>query len=222
MQKFPATAPVSALVDVPAGRIRFIASDRADATVEVRPANAGKSADVAAAEAVAVDFADGVLRIETPEAKNRFVGDSGTVEVTVQLPAGSGVEAKAAAGEFQAVGPLGDVTFDGAQGSITLDEVAAARLTLLDGDISVVRLGGSAEITTQRGAIRIAEAVHGSVVLSTQQGEISVGAARGVSAALFAGTSYGRIHNSLNNTEGTADLAIRATTSFGDITARGL
>ncbi|WP_327293493.1 hypothetical protein [Streptomyces sp. NBC_01198] len=49
-----------------------------------------------------------------------------------------------------------------------------------------------------------------------------VGAARGVSATLDAGTSYGRIDNALKNADGAADLTIRATTAYGDITARSL
>lgn len=58
-------------------------------------------------------------------------------------------------------------------------------------------------------------------MLRTQSGDISVGAAAGVSAALDAGTDYGRVSNSLKN-DGTAELDIRATTSHGDITARSL
>ncbi|MFD1502352.1 hypothetical protein ACFSIL_38635, partial [Streptosporangium lutulentum] len=60
-----------------------------------------------------------------------------------------------------------------------------------------------------------------TVVLRTQSGDISVGAAAGVSASLDAGTSYGRITNALKN-DGTAVLDIRATASSGDITARSL
>ncbi|MEW1844570.1 DUF4097 family beta strand repeat-containing protein, partial [Nonomuraea angiospora] len=71
------------------------------------------------------------------------------------------------------------------------------------------------------GDIRIAEAVGGKVVLRTQSGDISITAAAGVSAALDAGTSYGRITNALKN-DGTAELDIHATTSNGDITARSL
>ncbi|MEU9109764.1 DUF4097 family beta strand repeat-containing protein [Streptomyces xanthophaeus] len=222
MQKFDTTAPVSAVLDIPAGRIRFIAADRTDTTVEVLPANASKSSDVKAAEQIEVEYRDGVLRIQAAPPKSRILGNSGSVEVTVQLPAGSRVEAKAASAELRGVGRLGDVAFDGAHGSVKLDETASARLTLLAGDISVGRLGGPAEISTQKGDIRIAEAARGTVELRTEAGEISVGAARGASASLDAGTGYGRIHNALRNTEGAADLNIRATTSYGDITARSL
>jgi DUF4097 and DUF4098 domain-containing protein YvlB len=223
MQKFDTPAPVSAVLDIPAGRIRFIAADRSDTRVEILPADASKGRDVKAAEQTTVAYDEGVLRIEAPAAKNQLFGPSGSVEVTVRLPTGSRVEAKAAAAEFRGVGRLGDVVFDAAQGPVKLDEAASARLTVLDGDVAVGRLGGSAEISTQKGDIRIAEAIGGTVVLSTRMGDVSVDAARAVSASLDAGTGYGRIHNALRNAEGgAANLAIRATTSHGDITARSL
>ncbi|MFI7354349.1 DUF4097 family beta strand repeat-containing protein [Streptomyces avidinii] len=221
MQKFATTSPVTAVLDIPAGRIRLIAADRADTTVEVLPADAGKSRDVKAAKEIQIAYRDGVLRIEAPAPKNRILGNSGSVEVTVQLPAGSRVEAKTAAAEFRGVGRLGDLAFEGAQGAVKVDETAGAHLTLLAGDITVGRLGGPARISTQKGDLSIAEAQHGAVELSTRAGDITVGAARGVSASLDAGTSYGRIHNSLRN-NGTADLTIHATTAYGDITARSL
>ena len=219
-KKFDTPGAISAVLDVPAGRVRFIAADRADTAVEVLPANASKGRDVTAAEQTTVEYADGVLRIETP-AKNRYLGPPGSIEVTVQLPAGSRVEAKAASAEFRAVVRLGDVAVEGAYRQIKLDEAASVRLTAIDGDVEVGRLNGPAEISTARGDIRIAEAARGTVVLRTQSGDISVSAAAGVSAALDAGTGHGRISNALKN-DGTAELDIRATTSHGDITARSL
>ncbi|MFD9332478.1 DUF4097 family beta strand repeat-containing protein [Streptomyces sp. NPDC060065] len=221
MQKFDTPAPVSAVLDIPAGRVQFIAADRADTTVEVLPTDASKGRDVKAAKQITVAYADGVLRIGAPAARNQLFGASGSVEVTVQLPAGSRVEGKAAAAELRGVGRLGDVVFEGAYRRIKIDEAASLRLTATDGDVEVGRLGGPGEISTARGDIRIAEAVRGSVVLRTQSGDISVAAAAGVSAALDAGTDYGRVSNALKN-DGTAALDISATTSRGDITARSL
>ncbi|MFF4257043.1 DUF4097 family beta strand repeat-containing protein [Streptomyces sp. NPDC001663] len=221
MQKFDTAAPVSAVLDIPAGRIRFIAADRADTVVEVLPADASKSRDVKAAEQIEVAYDDGILRIAAPAAQNRILGNSGSVEVTVQLPADSRVEVKAAAAELRGVGRLGDIAFEGAYRQIKIDEAASIRLTATDGDVEVGRLNGPAEISTARGDIRIAEAVRGTVVLRTQDGDISVTAATGVSAVLDAGTDYGRVSNALKN-DGTAALDIRATTSRGDITARSV
>ena len=221
MQKFDTPAPISAVLDIPAGRVQFIAADRADTTVEVRPANPSKNRDVKTVELTEVTYADGVLRIVSSAPGSRLVGPSGSLEVTVQLPADSRVEARTASAELRGVGRLGDVTFEGAYRQIKIDEAASVRLTATDGDVEVGRLGGSAEISTARGDIRIAEAVRGTVVLRTQSGDISVTAARGVSAALDAGTDYGRVSNALKN-DGTAELDIHATTSRGDITARSL
>lgn len=221
MRKFDTPGPVSAVLDIPAGQIRFIAADRADTTVEVRPADASRSRDVKAAAETQVAYADGVLRIETPAAAGRVLGPSGSIEVTVQLPAGSRVEAKAALAEFRGVGRLGDVSVEAAQGAVKLDEAAGARLTLQAGDISVGRLGGPAQITTQKGDLSVTEAMGGAVTLRTEAGDISVCAAAGVSASLDAGTGSGRIHNALTNA-GAPALTIHATTAYGDISARSL
>src|SRR3954471_15881367 len=94
MQKFDTPAPIAAVLNIPAGRVQFIAADRADTAVEVRPADASKSRDVKAAEQTKVEYADGVLRIEAL-AKNQYFGSTGSIEVTIQLPADSRVEAKA-------------------------------------------------------------------------------------------------------------------------------
>jgi DUF4097 and DUF4098 domain-containing protein YvlB len=201
MQTFATTAPITANLDIPAGLVQFIAADRADTAVEVRPSDASKNHDVKAAEQTTVEFADGVLRINGAKG-TKILGSSGSVEITVQLPAGSRVEAKAASAEFRGVGRLGDIAFEAAQSDIKIDEAAQVRLTTQAGDVHVGSLTGSAEI-------------------STQKGDITLGVAAGLSASLDAGTSYGRIHNSLKN-NGTPDLTIRATTSYGDITARSL
>ncbi|MEU9144357.1 DUF4097 family beta strand repeat-containing protein [Streptomyces sp. NPDC048349] len=221
MQKFATATPISAVLDLPAGRVQFIAADRADTTVEIRPANPSKSRDTKTAEQTTVAYADGVLRITAPAPDNKLFGPSGSLEVTVQLPAGSRIEGRAAAAELRGVGRLGDVAFDGAYRQIKIDEAASVRLTAVDGDVEIGRLAGPAEISTARGDIRITEALRGTVVLHTQSGDIEVVAGAGVSAALDAGTGYGRVSNALKN-DGTAQLDIRATTSHGDITARSL
>jgi hypothetical protein len=221
MQKFDTPKPVTAHLDIPAGRIQLIAADRTDTTVEIRPADPSKNRDIKAAEQTEVTHADGVLHIHVPTT-NRILGPSGSIEVTVRLPSGSRIEAKAAAAELRGVGRLGDIVFEGQQATVKLDETADARLTTAAGDITVGRLGGSAEITTQKGDIRIDEAVHGTVVLRTESGHITISAARGVCAALDAGTPSGRIRNALKNTDGTPQLTIHATTSHGDITADSL
>ena len=220
MQKFDTSALITAVVDVPAGRIQVIAADRTDTTVEVLPAKVSRSRDVKAAEQTAVEFAAGVLRITTSSEGNQILGPSGSVEVTVQVPSGSNLEVKSAGAEFRGVGRLGAIDCDGVYGAVTIDEAATVRLAALGGDVTVGRLTGPGEISTQNGDVRITEAASGALVLSTQMGDVTVNAAPGVSAVLDAGTGHGRITNALKNTEGVAAaLTIRATTGHGDITA---
>ena len=143
--------------------------------------------------------------------------------MTVQLPAGSRVEAKAASAEFRGVGRLGDVAFEGAHGAIKLDEAASARLTIHAGDVSVGRLSGPARDQHQQGRHphRRGRARHGRAAHRGRRRSRSA-PPRGVSASLDAGTSYGRIHNALKNTDGARRPDIHATTAYGDITARSL
>ncbi|MGW2376239.1 DUF4097 family beta strand repeat-containing protein [Kitasatospora sp. NPDC001683] len=220
MQNFDTPAAITAILDVPAGRVRFAASDRTDTVVEVLPANPAKSRDVETAEQAVVTYADGVLRIRTAEPRNVLLGP-GALAITVQLPAGSHVEARTESTELRCAGRLGDVAYRGAYRQIKVDEAASLRLTAVDGDIEVGRINGNADISTSRGDIRIDEAGRGAVALSTMSGSITIAATAGVSATLDAGTDHGRISNSLKN-DGSAELRIRATTSSGDITARSL
>ncbi|MGW4803571.1 DUF4097 family beta strand repeat-containing protein [Kitasatospora sp. NPDC004272] len=220
MQKFATPTPVTVVLDVPAGLVRFIAADRTDTVVDLRPADPAKNRDAEAVARTEVGYADGVLRIVTGPAAHRLLGPSGALDVTVQLPAGSKVEAKSADVQLRGVGRLGDVTFESARGTVKLDEASAASLTLQDGDIEVGRLTGPGGFSTRRGDLTVTEAVRGALELTTLSGSISVGVARGVSASLDAGTAHGRVHNALRNADDVPAVTIRATTSNGDISAR--
>ncbi|WP_017624894.1 DUF4097 family beta strand repeat-containing protein [Nocardiopsis chromatogenes] len=221
MQTFTTPAPITAVLDIPAGRIQVVAADRADTTVDIRPADASKGRDAKAAEQTGVAFGDGVLRVTGPGAANRHFGPTGAVEVAIQVPTGSDVDVTSSYTEFRGVGRLGRVAGQGLGGGVRIDEAAGAHLTAFD-DVSVGRLGGPAEISTEKGDVTVGEAVSGTVVLSTRMGDVAIAAAPGVSASLDAGTGHGRVHNSLKNADGSPGLAIRATTGQGDITARAL
>ncbi|MCX4960178.1 DUF4097 family beta strand repeat-containing protein [Streptomyces virginiae] len=221
MQKFETPGAIAAVVEIPAGRISLLAADRAETTVEVRPADAGKDRDVKAAEQTTVEFGDGVLRVIAPEARNQVLSSPGSVAVTLQLPTGSRVETASVAAEVRTEGRLGDVIVHGAHRRIEIADVEGLRLTSVDGDVHVGRLGGPAEISTVRGGITIGEAVRGTVVLRTQYGDISIAAASGASATLDADARHGRVSNALKN-NGSPVLEIRATSGNGDISARSL
>ncbi|HEY3502097.1 MAG TPA: DUF4097 family beta strand repeat-containing protein [Actinocatenispora sp.] len=222
MPNFTTAAPITAVLNIPAGDVRFVAADRTDTAVEIAPADPAKGRDVKAAEQTMVAYADGVLRIESQH-KNQYFGPTGRVQVTVQLPSASDIQARAASVELRAEGRFGDVAVDSEHGDLTVDEAATAHLATVAGNVSVGRLAGSGEIRTSKGDITITEAVRGTVTLRTDAGDITVGAAAGVSASLDAGTSHGRIRNGLKSAEGSVDeLTVHATVASGDITARSL
>jgi len=218
MQQFATPAPVTAILAIPAGRIQVTAADRDDTTVEIRPADPAKGRDVKLAAQVTAAYSDGVLRVTAP-AGHRVLGSTGAVAVTVALPAGSAVQATAASARFTTTGPLGEVTLDSAQATVNVGQAATARLTVTDGNITAGRLAGDAQIRTVKGNISVTEAVQGTLVLRTEAGSITVAAA-GTSAVLDAGTTVGRIRNTLTNAGGAPALTIHATTTVGDITAR--
>ncbi|ATO12518.1 hypothetical protein CO540_00560 [Micromonospora sp. WMMA2032] len=219
MRTFDTPTPITAVLTVPAGRVQLVAADRPDTTVDIRAADPANDRDVRAAERTTADYANGILRIDSSSVANRLLGPTGAVEVTVQLPAGSRVDATCSGAEFRGVGRLGDIAVTGAYRQIKIDEAAGLRLDALDGDVEIGRLDGPGEVSTGRGDIRVAEARRGTLVLRTGSGDITVGAADGVSAALDADTGHGRIGNALRN-DGRTELDIRATTGRGDINAR--
>lgn len=222
MQKFQTPSPVTVVLDIPAGQVRLVASERTDTTVEVLPTEASKRRDAKAAQQTTVEFAEGVLRIATAD-PNKILGSSGSLDVTIELPAGSRVEGKAGAAALYSTGRLGEVSFEGAYRTVELDEVGAARITTHMGDVTIAKLTGPAQLRNSKGDITVAEAVTGAIDLRTDMGDLRIAAAAGVSGTLDASTAMGRITNSLRNSDGAgAGLNIKATTSQGDIIATSL
>ncbi|MFE1714923.1 hypothetical protein ACFW82_33735, partial [Streptomyces sp. NPDC058728] len=91
MPSFDTPEPISAITHVDAGSIRFAAGDRLDTVVEVRPRDPKRDQDVRSAGQTEVTYANGVLTVRTPK-QRYFLGRTGTVDVTVELPTGSRVD----------------------------------------------------------------------------------------------------------------------------------
>ncbi|MGP3964797.1 DUF4097 family beta strand repeat-containing protein [Nonomuraea sp. 3N208] len=117
-----------------------------------------------------------------------LLGGGGSVDVTIDLPAGSRVEAHTAAG-FRCAGRLGEVQFTTSYGEIRIEQAGRLRLKTGSGDISVSRSAGPAEVTTTDGNIRIGE-IDGTAVVKTSHGDLTVGQ---VTGELRLHTAYGDI-----------------------------
>ncbi|WP_405977571.1 DUF4097 family beta strand repeat-containing protein [Streptomyces sp. NBC_00158] len=177
MPSFDTPEPISVTAHVEAGSIRFTAGDRRDTVVEVRPRNPEKDRDVRAAEQTEVSYANGTLGIRTPKQRNSL-RRPGTVDVTVELPAGSDVEMTGAWTQVLGEGRLGEVRAKTSAGDVRLDTTGPLRLTASHGSITVDRVEGPAEITTSSGSMRVG-LVNGPGVLKNSHGSTTVGAATG-------------------------------------------
>lgn len=177
MPTFDTPETVAATVHVEAGSIRFRATDRSDTVVDVQPRDPKKEQDLRSAEQTEVAYANGTLTVRTP--KSRYlVGRTGTVDVTVELPAGSDVHLTGAWAQVLAEGRLGEVRVRTSSGDVRLDETGPLHLTAAHGSITVDRVIGTAEIRTSTGSVRVG-LLDGPAVLKSSHGTTTVGAATG-------------------------------------------
>lgn len=174
MPEFATPEPIAVTLDVTAGHVMIRASDRADTAVEVRPADASRDVDVQAAENTQVEYANGQLSVKSP--RNRFrtlFGRTPSIEVTIDLPSDSRVDAKGWA-DYQAQGRLGESVFETAVGSIRLDQTGRLKLRTAAGNVSVGRSNGPIDVSTSSGKVWIGE-IDGEAVVKSANGEITVG-----------------------------------------------
>lgn len=177
MPSFDTPEPISAVARMDAGSLQFIAGDRPETVVEVRPRDPKKDQDVRAADQTEVRYANGTLMLKTP--KQRFhVGRTGTVDVTVELPAGSRVDLAGAWVQVLGEGRLGEVRVQTSVGDVRLDTTGPLFLTVAHGSITVDRVVGTAEIATSSGNLRVGT-VDGAAVLKNSRGATAVDAVTG-------------------------------------------
>ncbi|MEV5160730.1 DUF4097 family beta strand repeat-containing protein [Streptomyces sp. NPDC053728] len=173
MPSFDTPAAISVTAHVEAGSIRFITSDRPETSVDVQPRDPKKDQDVRVAEQTEVRYASGLLTIRTP--KQRYlVGRTGTVDVTVELPADSQVDMTGSWAQVHGEGRFGEVRVKTSSGDVRLDTTGPLHLTASHGTITVDHVAGTAEITTSSGSMRVGS-VDGPAVLKNSHGTTVVG-----------------------------------------------
>jgi hypothetical protein len=178
MPIFATPTPISATVDIIAGDVRIIASDRADTIVAVRPRDESKELDVKTAAQTRVDFAEGKLTVKSPKPLQvYFSGKSATVDVTVELPSGSHFRGTTTHGDLICEGSLGDCSFRTYDGDISLYQTAGVRLTTMNGRITVDRVAGDAHVTGC-GEVQLTEVV-GAANVKNLNGSSWIGQAGG-------------------------------------------
>jgi len=191
MPVFDTPEPISVTVELGVGDVRIAASDRSDTVVDVRPTDADQEPDVRAAEQTRVEYAAGRLLVKGP--KQRGLGlfsRTGSIDVTIELPAGSQLDGDAGAAAFHCVGRLGP-----------------CRVKIGLGDVTMARLAGPADISAGSGHMRLGQ-VDGSAVIKNSNGDCWVG---GITGDLRVNTANGDI------SVGRAGAGVAASTAYGDV-----
>jgi hypothetical protein len=186
MPTFDTPDPITATVHVVSGDVRISAGDRAVTSVTVEPTDASNDEDRKAAELTRVEYTEGRLLVRAPKLRSwvpRSTG--GSLNVTIELPAGSRVQGSSGLADFACDGPLGECRIKTGIGAIRLEEAGRLSLKTGIGDISVNRATGHAELTAGSGEVRARE-LESSAVIKNSNGDTWVGLAGGdlrVSAA---------------------------------------
>ena len=207
MPTFNTPAPIDLAINLQVGAIDVFASDRADTVVTVSPTNPDKAVDRRGAEETTVDFDGQRVTIKGPRPRLSWIGPTESVDVKVELPAGSRFTAEIAVGGVRAVGRLGATRIKSSMGRVDLDTTGDLWLRASHGNATVGTAEGGLEITADHGQIRIGT-VTGDALLKASHGSITIGESGG---DLDAKLSYG----DLEITKALASVA--AKTAYGSI-----
>ncbi len=208
MPRFDTPDPITAVVDLQMGDTRITASDRADTVVDVRPSDTGRDLDVRAAEQTRVEYAAGRLLVKAPRQRGLgMFGRPGSVDVTIELPAGSAVRGETGLGAFHCAGPLGDCRVKTGVGDIEAGHTGPLDLSTGAGTIVVDRAAGLADVSTGSGRVQIG-AIDGPATVKNSNGDIWIGEAGG---DLRVSTSNGGI------TVGRASGGVTGSSANGDV-----
>ena len=177
MPVFATPEPISVTIELSVGDARIMASDRTDTVIEVRPRYDDRASDIRAAEQTRVEYSSGRLLVKTPR-QPTFVGRGSSVDVTIELPAGSHVQGDSGMGDFGGEGHLGECRFKTGMGNIRLDHTGELHLKTGMGNIAVDRALGDADVTTGSGEVRLGQ-IEGPAVIKNSNGDTVVGEVTG-------------------------------------------
>jgi putative adhesin len=178
MPTYETPGPISATIDLSVGAVRISAGDRDTTVVEVHPSDATNEEDVKAAGLTRVEYDDERLLVKAPKRSWVSWNSGGSIDVTIELPAGSEMHGAGGAAEFHCDGRLGDCRIKTGLGHIRVDQAETVSLKSGAGDIGVDRATGRAEVTTASGDVRLRE-LDATAVVKNSNGDTWVGVAGG-------------------------------------------
>jgi hypothetical protein len=209
MKTFDTPEPIALDIEMVVGDLEVIASERQDTVVDIQPSDPDSEADVNAAQQTQVELVADHLVIKTPKGWKQWTpwGGRESVNVRVEVPAGSDLRAAASVASLRASGPIGDCAYKASIGDVQVDDVRALDIKTSSGQVVVGSVDGDATIVTGTGHARVAH-VGGASDVKSANGDVTLGTAAGDVQAV---TSNGRI--SIDD----AGDSVSARTANGDI-----
>jgi hypothetical protein len=179
MTVYDTPRPISVTLEMGVGNIRIAASDRSDTVVTVQPSDPESSSDVAAARQTQVEFANGDLQIKAPRGWRHWTpwGGHESIDVDIELPAGSSMRGDAGVAGLRCIGRIGDLTYRTGVGDVFVEGAGAVNVKAGAGDVNADLIAGRAEIKTC-GSVRIGK-VDGPAVIKNSNGDTWIGEVTG-------------------------------------------
>ena len=197
MPTFETPDPITATITVIVGDAHIRARDGATTVVDVQPSDPSSDHDVKAAQLTRVELADGRLLVKTPKPgfPSRLARRTASVDVTIELPAGSDLHAVGHLADFRCEGPLNACEVKTGLGDISVDRAATASLKTGSGDVALDHATGHVAVATASGDVRLGElestatvkgsngntwvaAAGGDLRVGTAAGDVAIGVAR--------------------------------------------
>jgi hypothetical protein len=209
MPTYETPGPIDLAINLQVGRIEIVASERTDTVVTVSPSSATRAIDHRGVEQTKVTLDGDRLSIIGPRPRISWIGPGPTdsVDVKVELPAGSRLTAEIAVGGVRTIGRLGATRIKSATGAVEVDRTGDLWLRAAHGGASVGTADGGIDISSAHGQIRIGT-VTGDARLNASYGGIQVGESGG---DLEAKLSYGDLEIAK------ALASVTAKTAFGSV-----
>ncbi len=176
MTIFPTPEPISVSLEFGIGSLRLVATECTETVVEVRPSDPTSEGDSNAARLTRVEYASGSLVVKGSKNWRQWTpwGGNESIDVEIQLPEGSRLNADVTMASVRVTGRLGDLDVKTGMGDVRIDEAGSAKIRTGFGEVTVGRVRGDADVKTGSGRIDIG-AVGGSATVKNSNGDTHLG-----------------------------------------------
>jgi Putative adhesin len=179
MPSYETPEPIVVNIEPGVGNVHVIAGDRTDTVVDVQPTDEADASDVKAARQTIVEFSAGTLTVKGPKVSPfDWSNKTRSIEVTIELPAGSTVLGSTGVGDLDGQGRLGGIRYKSGTGHFRLEHTGELHLHTATGNVVIDRIEGNADISTSSGRMQIGE-ITGTGVLKNSNGATVIGVATG-------------------------------------------